>query len=240
MEYLAELKFAAAELLTFGHIYFPGLPVPAPDLLALRDGIDPTVRGVSDVARKQLSSAAKWLDLLAVHALVDMMRGGEQDHLSAMWTLGAGLPQQKCLDVYARMILLRENATLRWVFGSVDVNLQFPEGSVDLVTAAARVADASVALCLAELRPWSPTIGADAAAVEQVSAEKEVEVPDLGPLTMEDQIGTSDLLLGSLASFDSKENLTPKFDDVMVEAGAGEVMDDVHAEEVPSETSLAA
>jgi hypothetical protein len=100
-------------------------------------------------------------------------------------------------------------------------------------------ADASVALCLAELRPWSPTTAAGAAAAKQVFAEKEVEVPDLGPLTMEDQIGTSDLLLGSLASFKSKENLTPKFDDVMVEAGAGEVMDDVHAEEVPSETSLA-
>jgi hypothetical protein len=101
MEYLAELKFAAAELLTFGHIYFPGLLVPAPDLLALRDGIDPDVRGVSNIVRKQLSSATKWLDLLAVHAVVDMMRGGERDHLSAMWTSGAGLPQQKCLDVYA-------------------------------------------------------------------------------------------------------------------------------------------
>jgi hypothetical protein len=118
--------------------------------------------------------------------------------------------------------------------------LQFPEGSEDLVTAAARVADASVALCLAELRPWSPTTEAGAAAAEQVFAEKKVEVPDLGPLTMEDQIGTSDLLLGSLANFDNKENLTPKFDDVMVEAGVGEVMDNVHAEEVPSETSLAA
>jgi hypothetical protein len=52
MEYLAELKFAAAELLTFGHIYFLGLPVPAPDLLALRDGIGPNVRGVFDVALK--------------------------------------------------------------------------------------------------------------------------------------------------------------------------------------------
>jgi hypothetical protein len=101
MEYLAELKFAAAELMTFGHIYFPGFLVPAPDLVALRDGIDPDVRGVSDVAWKQLNSAAKWLDLLAVHPVVFMMRGGERDHLSAMWTLGVGLPRQKCLDVYA-------------------------------------------------------------------------------------------------------------------------------------------
>jgi hypothetical protein len=97
-----------------------------------------------------------------------------------------------------------------------------------------------MALCLAELHPWSPTTAAGAAATEHVFAEKEVEVPDLGPLTMEHQIGTNDLLLGSLANFESKENMMPKFDDVMVEASAGEVMDDVHTKEVPSETSLVA
>jgi hypothetical protein len=92
MEYLAELKFAAVELMTFGHTYFPGLLILAPDLVALRDGIEPGTRVLSNVAWKQLSSAAKWLDMLVVHAVVDMMRGGEQDHLTGMWTFGVGLP----------------------------------------------------------------------------------------------------------------------------------------------------
>jgi hypothetical protein len=93
MEYLAELKFATAELMMFGHIYFLGLLLPTPDLVALWDGIEPDARVVSDVAWKQLNNAAKWLDLLVVHAIVDMMRGGEQDHLTGMWTSGAGLFQ---------------------------------------------------------------------------------------------------------------------------------------------------
>ena len=95
------MKFAAAELMTFGHIYFFGLLVPALNLVALWDGIDPNVRGVSNVEQKQLSNVAKWLDLLVVHTVVDMMRGGERDHLMVMWTSRAGLPRQKCLHIYS-------------------------------------------------------------------------------------------------------------------------------------------
>ena len=73
-----------------------------------------------------------------------------------------------------------------------------------------------------------PISAATIVAVEQVPAEKEVKVLDLGPRTMEDPIGTSNLLLGSLANFNSKENLMPKFNNVMVEAGAREVMDNIH------------
>jgi hypothetical protein len=44
VDYLAELRFAAEDLITFGHIYFLGLPLPVHELEALRDGIEPIRR----------------------------------------------------------------------------------------------------------------------------------------------------------------------------------------------------
>jgi hypothetical protein len=56
---------------------------------------------------------------------------------------------------------------------------------------------------------------------------------------MEEPILTSDLMLGSLSSFNGQESLTPVFDAPPVEDGVGEVAEEGHSDEVPSQTSLA-
>jgi hypothetical protein len=119
-EYKAEFRFAAADVITFGRFYFPGLPLPVPGLETLRDGIDTATGEVSEAALKCIDDAVRWLEQVTVSGVVDLMRGGGLDHLTAMWMLGVGLPRQQCLDSLGRTILLRENATLKWVFGSVD------------------------------------------------------------------------------------------------------------------------
>jgi hypothetical protein len=68
----------------------------------------------------------------------------------------------------------------------------------------------------------------------------DVDLPDLGPLTMEEPILNADLSLGSLPSYDCQVNMTLKFDDLNIDDRAREVMEEVPVENVPSETSLAA
>jgi hypothetical protein len=81
-------------------------------LEAIRDGVDAVTGNISDLARKYIDVGIRWLEQLTIRGVVDMMRAGGLDHLIAMWTLGAGLPRQQCLDTLGRTILLRENATL--------------------------------------------------------------------------------------------------------------------------------
>jgi hypothetical protein len=54
-----------------------------------------------------------------MHAVVDMMCGGGLDHLTRMWTFGAGLLRQECGEAFGWIILLRENATLKWISGEL-------------------------------------------------------------------------------------------------------------------------
>jgi hypothetical protein len=147
-EYKAEFKFATADVITFGRVYFPGLPLPIPELEAIRDGVDAVMGNISDPTQKCIDAGIRWLEQLTIRGVVDMMRAGGLDHLTAMWTLGAGLPRQQCLDTLGRTILLRENATLKWIFGSFDSLSEFPDSLEELETCAARVAKSSEALCV--------------------------------------------------------------------------------------------
>jgi hypothetical protein len=49
VDYLVELRFAAEDLITFGHLYFPSLPLPVQELEVLWDGIEPVGWQVSHV-----------------------------------------------------------------------------------------------------------------------------------------------------------------------------------------------
>jgi hypothetical protein len=118
-----------------------------------------------------------------------------------MWMLSAGLPRQQCLERLGRTILLRENATLNWIFGSVDVISEFPEELKELEIYTTQVVEASKALCLHHLHLWSPTSSGVAPQHTTVLDEQDAELPDLGPLSMEEPILTRELSLGFLASY---------------------------------------
>jgi hypothetical protein len=51
-EYKTEFRFTAANVINFGRFYFPGLPLPIPQLETLHDSIDLANRNVSNAALK--------------------------------------------------------------------------------------------------------------------------------------------------------------------------------------------
>jgi hypothetical protein len=64
-------------------------------------------------------------------------------------------------------------------------------------------------------------------------------VPNLNPISIEEPILTGELSLGSLASYQEQERLTPSFDAPPPDDGAGEVLEDLPMDDVPLEASLA-
>jgi hypothetical protein len=61
VDYLAELRFAAEDLITFGHLYFLGLPLLVQELEVPWDGIEPVGRQIFHAAQRLVNSGKGWV-----------------------------------------------------------------------------------------------------------------------------------------------------------------------------------
>lgn len=67
-----------------------------------------------------IEQALEWLRWTFMKAVLDMERIGRYDHLSVLWTTAAGPTRSEAIAAMTEVMLLRENADLMWLFGSLD------------------------------------------------------------------------------------------------------------------------
>ena len=109
-----------------------------------------------EAARHMLDSAFTWLRFVFYKACLDMCNVGMQDHLAVQWTNGGGPERHEAIKALNGVILLRENADLHWLLGSVDCTRDWPKADItdDMFCSVGAFHLASKAICLGRSDYW--------------------------------------------------------------------------------------
>jgi hypothetical protein len=123
--------------------------------------------------------------MLFFQACHDMVVSGKRDHLSVLWTSGPGVSREEVARQLRVVLLVRENAELRWVWGSVDCTGKVPGNMSDVVETLKAFHDTSMASCTKLLDPWR---GAEDSGGSNLPGLVELPLPS-------QMYGTQDLIL---------------------------------------------
>lgn len=198
-DHYSNLRVAVQDVCLLGQIYFPGMD--GSDCEALQNAFASEDR-LSDSASLMMDSAFSWLRFVFFRACLDMCNVGMQDHLAVLWTNGGGPERQEAVKALQGVMLLRENADLHWLLGSVDCTRDWPKADItdDLFRSAGAFHLASKAICLGRLDYWRPS-GRDGLAdldgMDLPSQMYSTQQLALGPRFAEGKNDLQDVLLPS-------------------------------------------